>query len=66
MRLSLKANTKLFEPIEPDATIDVFPILTDGVLPDSIIEDNNLAQYYLMMSNDAKHLELENLQYGRN
>ena len=39
---------------------------TDGVLPDSIIEDNNLAQYYLMMSNDAKHLELENLQYGRN
>jgi hypothetical protein len=38
---------------------------TDGVLPDSIIEDNNLAQYYLMMSNDAKHLELENLQYGR-
>jgi len=39
---------------------------TDGVLPDSVIEDNNLAQYYLMMSNDAKHLELENLQYGRN
>ena len=39
---------------------------TDGVLPDSIIKDNNLAQYYLMMSNDAKHLELENLQYGRN
>ena len=39
---------------------------TDGVLPDSIIEDNNLAQYYLIMSNDAKHLELENLQYGRN
>ena len=38
---------------------------TDGVLPDSVIEDNNLAQYYLMMSNDAKHLELENLQYGR-
>ena len=39
---------------------------TDEVLPDSVIEDNNLAQYYLMMSNDAKHLELENLQYGRN
>ena len=39
---------------------------TDGVLPDSVIEDNNLAQYYLIMSSDAKHLELENLQYGRN
>ena len=39
---------------------------TDGVLPDSVIEDNNLAQYYLMMDNNSKHLELENLQYGRN
>ena len=39
---------------------------TDGVLPDSVIEDNNLAQYYLMMDNNSKHSELENLQYGRN
>ena len=39
---------------------------TDGVLPDNVIEDNNLAQYYLMMDNNSKHSELENLQYGRN
>ena len=45
---------------------DVEGFFTNETLKDSVIEDNNLAQYYLMMSNDAKHLELENLQYGRN
>jgi hypothetical protein len=44
---------------------DMEGFFTDGMLPDSVIEDNNLAQYYMMMSNDIKHSELENLQYGR-
>ena len=62
--MQVLADSKSFFVDTQLAEIEGF--FTDGVLPDSIIEDNNLAQYYLMMSNDAKHLELENLQYGRN
>ena len=62
--MQVLADSKSFFVDTQLAEIEGF--FTDGVLPDSVIEDNNLAQYYLIMSSDAKHLELENLQYGRN
>ena len=62
--MQVLADSKSFFVDTQLAEIEGF--FTDGVLPDNVIEDNNLAQYYLIMSSDAKHLELENLQYGRN